>query len=698
MDGAANFSHSRPTSRASRSWLAACRPVQLAIALFSWAAASSSHEVFAQLPPGPASIPAVVGSTSDAQSAAAAESIELVQSPVGTLPAPVASPSPRPQFQANLVTSSATIEEALDRRGSISFRKTAISEVVFLMSDLWKINIVAGDSVGGEVSGVFHDAPLRDVLSSTLAASGFGYRQVGDSLVVLPLEQINAGDNGSAPSSASAGSATNLNLGIANLASTDIAYFTMQYTDAELLAEPLRAAMSGSTVIAVYPEENRLMIKGTPDEIRIATNAIEQLDIPRQQVRITALIYDVSLDELERLGVNWSRNIRPLADAGAEIQTFSATATVDSMMPDGSTSFALRSLSENFDAAMLLQALDQNTEAKLLANPSITVSDRHEASMQIVKRLPIIAANPVAGSNAVFAQVTFVDAGVILRVTPRISRDQTIEMNVSPEFSVKVGETNGNPIIDSRTAQTTVRVNNGSTFALGGLRQKSISETTNGVPWLKDRKYIGALFRSHQTNVTESELIVFLKPELVDAYYDNTMRERRAACVATKELDAIPFATHCPQSPYCKDPHCPYHHPRPRINGGTRELEMLGGEGFDDVWVPMSEGGFPIETIESSGVEDAIDMLPPAAQMIAPQAGAERQERDDHMARRSTAFSVATASSRIQTTSSVHSPATRATVQPASSRARATLRVSGDQPSDPSQAFPPVHVESSFRR
>ncbi len=539
-----------------------------------------------------------------------------------------------------VVTSSEAIENVLEKRGSISFRKTSISEVVFLLSDLWKINIVAGDAVGGEVSGVFHDAPLRDVLSSTLTASGFGYRQVGDSLVVLPLDQLNTQSNAQGGSSGSGN-------GIGGIIQSDIAYFTMQYTDAELLAAPLKEALSTTTIVAVYPEENRLMVKGTADEIRIATDAISQLDIPRQQVRITVLIYDVSLNELERLGVNWSRNIRPPVDTGSAVQTFSATATFDSLAPDGATSLALRSLSDNFDAALLLQALDQNTEAKLLANPSITVSDRHEASMQIVQRLPIIAADPVAGSNAVFAQVTFVDAGVILRVTPRISRDGTIEMNVHPEFSVKVGETNGNPIIDSRTAQTTVRVNDGSTFALGGLRQKSISETVNGVPWLKDRKYIGALFRSHNTEVKESELIVFLKPEMVDTYGPNRPREDRAACVATVELDAIPYADHCPQSPYCRDPYCPNHVPRPRINGGTKDLEMLGGEGVSDFWVPNSEGHGPVELIE----------LAPQAN-VSPENSALHVARQDELAR---------------------------------------LR-NKQQVSEPSaDAFPPVHVETSYR-
>ena len=79
---------------------------------------------------------------------------------------------------------------ALDRRGSISFRKTPISEVVFLLSDLWKINIVAGENVSGDVSGTFHEAPLREVLSAVLTASGYSYLRTGRSLVVLPIDEV----------------------------------------------------------------------------------------------------------------------------------------------------------------------------------------------------------------------------------------------------------------------------------------------------------------------------------------------------------------------------------------------------------------------------------------------------------------------------------------------------------------------------
>lgn len=572
---------------------------------------------------------------------------------------------------------SQTIENALQTRGSITFRKTSLQEVVFLLSDLWNINIVAGEKVEGTVSGVFNDAPLRDVLSAILTSSGYAYTAAGNSLVVMPNDEVGTGSpdfrsrtlallindetqrtstieaakmllsprgqiqsfgkdrvlvidmperierveemfasigaGGRAMSSdmttggdgtTGGASPENRIAGLGNggvWAPLRIAYFTPQYTEAsemqESLAQALGAAEPGGgdsegdsagssngPIVAVFKEENRLMVKGTPDELRLAAEAFQQLDVPRAQVRITTMIYDVGLKELEELGVDWSRNFRLNSVDGTPLSEFSGNVSdaigFSTGGASGAASIGLRTLTNNFDAGAFLNALDSTAEAKLLADPSITTADRREASIKIVQRIPVIAAAPTEQSGVVFAQVEFEDAGIILRVTPRISNDNTIEMKVQPEYSVVTDYINDNPIIDSRTAETTVRVKNGHMFVLGGLRQKTINETVGGVPWLRDVRYVGKLFQNHTTEIRESELIVFLKPELISPTYSGAPRERLAYNVATNQLDRIAYASCCPQTPQCCDPKCPNHHPRCRINGGSRELEMIGDIGI----------------------------------------------------------------------------------------------------------------------
>ncbi|KLU06823.1 General secretion pathway protein D [Rhodopirellula islandica] len=563
-----------------------------------------------------------------------------------------------PRSSVSLTGPPLAIEEVLLQRGSITFRKTSLQEVVFLLSDLWNINIVAGEKVTGDVSGVFKDAPLRDVLSAILTSSGYGYIAAGNSLVVLPLDEVGTGspefesrtlrfqtaDENEMSATISAAqlllsdrgriqavgrgamlvvdNKTNINRvqemltamspeaamprsrtggetsgggastdrqgarapSVYDTLATELIYLTPQFTEASEMRESLQEALGEGTIVAVYEAENRIMIKGNRAQLDLASQAFKQLDVPRAQVRITALIYDVSLEELEMLGVNWGRGFRlnttdesALADFAGNVEQAVTFGTLGS---GGATTMGIRTLTDNFDTSFLLSALDSSDEAKLLADPSITAIDRREASIKIVQQIPIVAAQPAEGSNVVFAQVEFKDAGIILKVTPRISNDNTIELKVQPEYSVQVGEIENNPVIDSRTAETTVRVANGHMFTLGGLRQKRIIEDVSGVPYLRDLKYIGKLFRSHDTQVRESELIVFLKPEIISPYDHGNERSRQAQCVATRQLDSIPYASVCPQSPECYDLNCPNHHPRVRLNGGTNELQMLGGEGI----------------------------------------------------------------------------------------------------------------------
>lgn len=552
----------------------------------------------------------------------------------------------------------ASVQEALEARGSVTFRKTPLSEVVFLLSDLWHINIVAGENVTGEVSGSFHDAPLREVLSAVLTSSGYSYRKTGSSLVVLTADQVGSDDPNfvsdtlripellredesaleaakmllsergqirrlgndlvlvidsaaridrvrelfagfsgfdSSVMTNGTGDADLNGNALANtppMLASGIAYFSPQYTEAEEMQVPLQSALGDGAVVAVFPTENRIMVKGTAADLRLATEAIEQLDRPRSQVRITAMIYDVSLKEVERLGVNW--NVQPhsssvgLTDLNdAESLQFrnlitGSTGLITDTNAAGAANLGISSINNTLNVGMLLQALQGNSEAKLLADPSVTVGDRRQASIRIVQKIPILAADPVENSGVVFSQVQFEEAGIILKVQPRISRDNTIDLQVQPEYSVVADFIANNPVIDTRTAETTVRVADGQTFVLGGLRQKSIVESTSGVPFLKNVKYIGKLFRSHDTEIRESELIVFIKPEIVTPYDCGNARQQEAAYIANRQLDEIPHAQEQSMIPCCNDKHCPNHHPTCRANGGTEGLKFSEAMRFDE--------------------------------------------------------------------------------------------------------------------
>jgi general secretion pathway protein D len=329
-----------------------------------------------------------------------------------------------------------------------------------------------------------------------------------------------------------------------------VEYFRIHYIPVSAAERPLLAVLSPLGRIATMPRENRLLVVDYAANLEMARKVIARIDRPRPQVRITALIYDLSLQDVEQLGLNWGsagkgNTINADGDAHQALQFDTQTLAPFSAGEAGGT-LTVRSLTRNFDINAVALLLQTANDARLLANPNVVVEDNELAEWKSVSEIPYqqITQSELGGQIGTTA---FKEAGITLRVRPIIAGDGTVEMIVEPEFSRLAGFTpqENQPIIDTRKATTTVRVTNRQTLVLSGLRQRSDTGEFNGIPFLKDVKFVGPLFRSRDTNVRESELIVFLMPEIVDYNEDMTAREALAFETVGCRLDAIPPAEGC---------------------------------------------------------------------------------------------------------------------------------------------------------
>ncbi len=567
--------------------------------------------------------------------------------------------------------------DALNHRGSVTFRETPLSEVILILSQQWNVNIIAGAEVTGQVNGTFKDETLKSILESILISNGLQFRQIGNSLVVLPntelggnrsnfrvevldantgsseemeelitalklqmsadgqlvpisatgkltildtperieavrtlLSQINPLDqspknfvstSANDPASSSA-SATNISQADGMLVPAPLE-LRPQFILAKDLQQPLNM-IAGDTNISLVEQENTLVVFGDATIQHKARLLMQQLDKPRPQVRITGYIYDVDLGELEKLGVDWgqrtmSRGVdangvpNNLALSGTGLLTPAAVTnsanTLTGVVTDTASTtadaaaaataapggqFLFRTLSSSFELQTLIQALDETKGSRLLADPHVTVVDRHLASLGIVTQIPVQQLTQTQQGGSI-GSTSFKEAGITLDVTPHIASDGTIEMQVEPTFSVLTGFQNGNPVIDTRRASTVVRVTHGQALVIGGLRSKRTVETVKGIPGLMNIKYVGALFRAHDTDVRESELIVFIMPEIV-GYCGGLEREMEALDVTQKQLSCVQTAVNGPFTPDCHDCYCPQHHPRPRIHNGMQDVGLIG--------------------------------------------------------------------------------------------------------------------------
>jgi len=506
------------------------------------------------------------------------------------------------------------LTEKLRRRGDITLSNTSLKQALMTIGQAWGVNIVIGDKVEGEVNGAFQRAPLHEILHSILYANGYGYRVVGQGLVILPLEGLgevnplfemttislrhaNPADlvesaklisspQGRVESIPSANSllvvdlpervkmirtlATQLDGAASNRPTAvvaasplggaagtplatptatnsdlDLLHFKPQYISAETARDAVASLLSEAGKATLIPSENRVVVIDYPANLALVARVAETIDVPRPQVRITALIYDVSVEDMERLGFNWSQAVRGSVNAAGVAQDLVSldtllTAPVAATDPSGALTFM--TLTQNFDLTAAVEALATAQDSQLLADPRVTVEDREDASIQIVTEIPFQELTQTAEGGSI-GTTSFREAGVKLSVKPYIANDSTVRLEVTPTFSRLAGFTQGEsqqPIIDKREAKTTVRVLDGQTLVIGGLRQRTEISDRRGIPYLKDIGHIGALFRGRENTIRESELLVFIRTEIIGYAHAGRPREQSAASHGFNTLDQVP--------------------------------------------------------------------------------------------------------------------------------------------------------------
>ena len=515
------------------------------------------------------------------------------------------------------------LSEALNTLGDLSLQDVTIEKALFTIGASWRVNIVVGKDVQGSVSCIYRQAPLREVLDAILLANGYSYRAVGESLVVQKSQEVGSANplfesaaitithsdvqevldgarlllskQGQIKAMTSARSILVVDyadrvasvrdfvarMDAASAATTggipaesyqrlQVMYFPVQYIPVENATAPISTVLSSAGRVAAMPMENRLVVVDYASNIAMVRRVLAKIDRPRPQVRITALIYDISLQDVEDLGFNWSSigkgnnldaagNPQQLAGLGSQTVPFAGTASTLQALGAGTTPlvtapntgiFALQSLSSNFDIGVVAQFLQNANDARLLANPNITVMDNETADMSSIQEIPYQQLTSSTEGSQGIATTAFKEVGVKLNVTPSVAADGTIRMIVEQEFNrvVSLTAAGGVPTIDTRRATTTVRIANRNTLVIGGMRQRSDTGDFNGIPFLKDVRLIGPLFRSRNTTVRESELIVFLMPEIVAYDEPASQREYLAQETVNCRLARVPMAEGCPGS------------------------------------------------------------------------------------------------------------------------------------------------------
>ncbi|HSV35145.1 MAG TPA: secretin N-terminal domain-containing protein [Ramlibacter sp.] len=271
---------------------------------------------------------------------------------------------------------------------------------------------------------------------------------------------------------------------------------------------------------------NIMIIKDTPEAVRLAERLVQTLDVPDAEVMLEVEVLEISRNRLQELGVRFpdqigygrlttpsSTVIRP--DGSSTTETGNATVAqgvIDLRARGGLVPFVA-------NPGLLLNLKDQDGDSKILANPRIRVRNREKAKIHIGDKLPVFTSTSTANVG-VSASVNYLDVGLKLDVQPTVHLDDDVSMNVSLEVSSIVKEVLGpqNSLayqIGTRTASTVLRLRNGETQVLAGLISDDERGSANRLPGVGRAPLLGRLFSNESSSANRTEIVLLITPRVV---------------------------------------------------------------------------------------------------------------------------------------------------------------------------------------
>jgi len=288
----------------------------------------------------------------------------------------------------------------------------------------------------------------------------------------------------------------------------------------------------GEIGITSVLETNTLLILATQSEYNSILAAIERIDIEPLQVLIESQVLDVELNEELQFGVNWYLTNNPdLIPAGiGDIDSYVQSAAFGSGSAEAGGFNFLTTLATPLAKGTpfvqaTIAALDEVTDVRSLASPSLLVRNNATATITVGTQVPVQSSAISTGNNNVVSSAQYVSTGITLSVTPRINPGGLVYMDIQQDVSRPGARdpdisTSGNPPINNKTVTSQVAVQSGQTVFLGGMISEQDSAGRSGVPYLSRIPIIGPLFGSKTRAKTRSETLVMITPTVVENSFD----------------------------------------------------------------------------------------------------------------------------------------------------------------------------------
>lgn len=419
---------------------------------------------------------------------------------------------------------------------SLDFQDIEVRRVLQLLADFTGMNIVAADTVQGNITLRLKDVPWDQALDIIMKTKNLGKRSNGNVIWVAPNTELLKAEEDEAKAYAQS-------IKLAPLLSETMQLNYVKAADVKTMIddaatktgsganstsdEGMRSLLSSRGSIVIDTRTNTVIINDTAAKIEQLKNIINQIDLPVKQVMIEARIVRASTDFSKSIGVKWG-----LLSSGSSVGTSTtnlvtnwnnkkwseSTETTSALGADlGSTlsnsasiAFGLINTSSSL-LSLELSALQADGQGEVVSTPKVMTGDKQEAKITSGMKIPYATTSSNSGTTT-----TFQDANLELDVTPSITPDGSVQMKLKISKDSLGTLTDAGYAIDTNKLETNVLVNNGETIVLGGIYEDTNSNSVNKIPFLGDLPVVGNLFKNRTKTETKRELLIFITPRIVN--------------------------------------------------------------------------------------------------------------------------------------------------------------------------------------
>ncbi|MGP3779634.1 type II secretion system protein GspD [Halanaerobium saccharolyticum] len=351
---------------------------------------------------------------------------------------------------------------------SINLRDVELETALIMLANTAEKNLICDSSVKGKITVIFNDIPFENALNLITDSFNLDYSSQNEIIYVSTSEKM-AADKKKVVSKK----------------------YKFQNLSSELAAEILKKNFEEIKVIDLNSEG--LLVNCQEEDLNELEKIISQIDQPQKQIMIKARIEEISRTKIKELGINPNQlsELKIIKDDAGNIEKLKPG------WPE------------------TLKALNEKGLSNILANPSLMTLDRKKAKLVIGDQIPVKLER--VESDKTVSTISYIEAGIVLEFLPKIINQKQVLLEIKPSVN-SIGQilADGLPAVNSRSAETTVILENGETLAIGGLIKKDELKTIREVPILADLPLLGALFSASENTDIETELIIFITPEIIE--------------------------------------------------------------------------------------------------------------------------------------------------------------------------------------